>query len=103
MHARCAGETRCSVLTAGQRLFGRVFGDSNILQDWPGSWSHLVPLVVQNGPTVLALTRPSATFHDLSSQVSGTVTIFDLHLCKGLFPPEKRPSQGAAGPVGRSA
>jgi hypothetical protein len=64
-----------------------------------GLWSHLVPLVVQSGPTVHTFSRPSATFHVLLSQVRCTEHIFYLHQCEGLFPPEKRKVGGSTPPL----
>jgi len=63
------------------------------------SWSHLVPSVVQIGPTVHTLAHPRASFHGLSSQVKGDVEACYLLFRRRLFPTEKRKVGGSIPPL----
>jgi hypothetical protein len=50
-------------------------------QDPGPVWSRLVPSLVPIGPTVHTSIDPWATFHGLSSQVSGRIQIHYLQRC----------------------
>ena len=88
-----------AVCTSSTRLLDSVLERSNTTRFWTGSWSHLVPPMVQKGPTVQTLRHPKPALHGLSSQFRGSMEAFYLRRNEGLFPPEKRKVGGSVPPL----
>jgi len=76
-------------------LFANVFDLSNRERTRAQCWSHLVPAVVQDGPTVHTLRRPHVTFRSLFPQLGGTIEASYLLLRRGTFPTCKRQVSGS--------
>jgi hypothetical protein len=68
-----------------QRVFARMFDDSNSARSWARLWSRLVPLVVPQGATVQTPIDPLATFYGLSLQARDIFRLSTCAFAAGIF------------------